>query len=191
MKKSKYPQVPAPGTEPVAPPPKGRPGRPGRPPKHGPKGEKPKKKKKRHTFLWIIVLVLLIGILVGLLIDRGLIFPGGQGWIGGLIGQTEKGGKSDTPIDIVNTTVTPVPSPVATQPVKDDAAKVYLVIKNSTILMNDVEVTAEQLIAQLSTPTYSNSKIYLIDEYATKGVYENVQTILNNLGRSYTVGNDE
>jgi hypothetical protein len=189
MRKSKYPQVPMPGEEP-------KDKRHHKPGHHdGPDDKKKKKKRKHHLIRIIILLVLLIGILLGILIDRGILFPGGQGWIGNGLESLKNVGRSGQeptagPIDI-NGTVTPNPTRVPTQAVNQDAPKVYLVIKNSTILMNDVEVTAEQLIAQLSTETYSISKIYLIDDLATKGVYENVQTILNNLGRTYQVGTDQ
>ncbi len=175
MKKSKDLNVPMPGEE-------------LKDKKHGhggPHGDKPKKKKRRHhTFLWIIVLVLLIGILIGLLIDRGIVFSGGEGWIGGLVGQND-GGTTKQPINLEGE-ITSAPTPVATQPVVETAAKVYLKVTGKTLYMNDVEVTADDIIAQLQTETYESSEIFIIDDGAVKSVFNNLKTLLHNIGRSYT-----
>ena len=181
MKKNDI-NVPMPGEEP-----KGR--KHGRP--DGPHGEKPKKKKKKkhHRFLIIVRLVLIIGILLGILIDRGILFPGGEGWIGGVIGSVRDIGKGPAPIDI-NGTVTPNPSPVPTNTVDDTLRPAYIRVKGSTIYMNDVEVTAEGLIMQLETSTYEKCAIILLDDGATKNAYENVKTILENKGRKYQEGYD-
>ncbi|MBO7401991.1 MAG: hypothetical protein J6U10_03260, partial [Lachnospiraceae bacterium] len=142
-----------------------------------------KKKRKHHLFLIILLLVLIIGILLGLLIDRGILFPGGEGWIGGVVGSIKEVGKGNEPIDL-NTTITPNPSPVPTHPVDESAPKVYIKVSGQKITMNDVEITAEGILAQLNTDTYNNSIVYLIDDYAAKGVYENLRTLLQNKGRS-------
>ncbi len=176
MSKSKYPQVPMPGEEPQG---KNQ-GKRGR--HDGPHDGKPKKKKrKHHLFLIIVLLVLIIGILLGLLIDRGILFPGGEGWIGGIAGKIQEVGKGEGPIDL-NGTITPNPSPAPTQVVDTSAAKVYLKVSGQKITMNDVEITAEGILAQLKTDTYKNSEIHLIDEHAAKGVYENLKTVLSNNG---------
>lgn len=177
MKKSKDLNVPMPGEEP-------------KDKKHGhggPHGDKPKKKKRRHhTFLWIIVLVLLIGILIGLLIDRGIVFSGGEGWIGGLIGRDD-GGTTKQPINLEGE-ITSAPTPVATQAVVETAAKVYLRVSGKTVYMNDVEVSADDILAQLQTTTYKNSKIIILDDDAVKSVFQNLKTVLENNGYSYTEG---
>ena len=148
--------------------------------------EKPKKKKRKHRLIWIIILlVLIIGILLGILIDRGILFPGGQGWIGGLVEQATGKNAGPGKTDIINHVISPVPDPVPTKVVDETAATAYIRVKGNTVYMNDYEVSADGLLAQLETTTYEKSQIILIDDGATKQTFENIMRILDNLGRQY------
>ncbi len=175
-------QVPMPGQNPP-PEPKGKHGKPH--PEEEP-GKK-KKKKKRHAWPWILLSVLLIGILLGLLLDRGLFtIPGGpgEGFIGDTFNKIFSKETPDDPIDI-NTNVTQVPSPVPTVPVDEKVSDAYVTISGSKILLNDVEIDINDLIKQLTGP-YKGAKVTLINDYATKGPYDNVKTVLYNYGISYS-----
>jgi len=151
-----------------------------------PKRKKKKKKKKHHTFLWILLLVLIVGILLGILIDQGIIaFPGGQGWIGGAIGSiTNKGQNDNDPSVTDGASVTPV----ATETPNKGGAEAYIKISENKVSMNDVEITVlTDLIAQLNTETYKGGNIFLIDDYATKAVFDEVKKLLEDNGLEYSI----
>ncbi len=147
--------------------------------------KKKRKKRRHHPFMWMLIIILLLGIILGLLINAGLIFPGGKGWLGGAIGNITGSGVDDGSKIDTDKLITPATDPVPTVVPDETAADAYIRVSESKVFMNNIELKSlEDLIAQLGTATYKGCKVHLIDDYATKVVYDNVKTILANNGIS-------
>ena len=134
--------------------------------------EKPEKKKKRRhrAWPWILLTVLLLGILLGILLDRGIFsIPGGpgEGFIQRGIEKILTKEPVESHIDI-NGVVTQAPSPVPTVPLNEKVPDANIKVSGSKIYLNDVEIDINDLIKQLEGP-YKGAKVVLTNDYATKG----------------------
>lgn len=148
---------------------------------------KKRRKKKHHIWPWILLIVLLIGILLGILLDRGVFsIPGGpgEGFIGDTFNKIFSKEVPDEPIDI-NKPITHAPSPVPTIPVDENVANAYITVSGSKILLNGLEIDINDLLKQLTGP-YKGAKVTLIKDEAIIGPYENVKTVLDNNGITYS-----
>lgn len=144
--------------------------------------KKKRRKRKRRALRFIIILLILIGLVLGILI-------GGKLGLGERLGlsprqssqsETEDGkqsGQSESePTASVSATSVPTQSPE-----NREVLDAYITVNEYKLFLNNTELSIGGLKAQLEN-AYKGSRVTLIDDYAIKSSYEEVQTLLESLG---------
>ncbi len=159
-------------------------------PKRKPEPERPRKRKKKRSrikrkiILFLILLLIIAVAVLTLLYGDKLGLGDGFGFLPGVQSGEESGDPTGAGEDTSNVAPTAEATPVPTAEELPAVGDAFISVNETTIKLNNTEVTLEGLQLQLTGP-YKGAKVTLKDDYALMETYESVQNLLTQLGITY------